>query len=100
MKIYKIDIYTRGKSKDESGNPYLAYKAVITYSYVSFFEKITISKGMVWGSCGERDCLNEALQGIKEALGVELSPNDERITHYHKRVYSYDELKRPENWRV
>lgn len=100
MKLYKVNIYTRGKNKDMDGNPYHAYKAVLTFSYVSYFRSITICQDMSWGDSAERDCLDWALQGIKEALGIDLKANDERITHYHKHVYSYDELRNPENWKV
>lgn len=100
MKLYKAIIYTRGKNRDVYGNPYHAYKAVLTFSYVSYFRDITICQNISWGDSSERDCLDWALQGIKEALGIDLEANDERITHHHKHVYSDRELRYPENWKV
>lgn len=100
MGLSKIEIWSRGKNRDVYGNPYWAYKVVLTYNYVSYFETITITKGMSGGSSSEHACLTWALQGIKEALGLEFNPHDERIIHHHKHVYRDADLEHPETWKV
>lgn len=100
MKLYKIEIQTRGKNRDMYGNPYYAYKAVLTYSYVSYFRTIMICQDTSYGDVGERDCLDWALAGIKESLGIVLDRNDERIRHTYKQVYSDSQLRNPENWKM
>ena len=99
MKVSKIEIYSRGKNKDEYGNPYYAYKAVIQLSYVSYFDSITICQDMQYGDSSEWACLGWALAGIKEALGIELEKNDERIVQYHRHVYQNKDLLHPLNWK-
>ena len=79
MTITKIEIWSRGKYKDEYGNPYHAFKAVISCSYVSYFRNIIITMPMTWGSSGEYDCLQWAVQCINEALQTDIKQSDERI---------------------
>lgn len=97
--ILKIVIYSRGKNCDEFGNPYHAFKAIISVCGVSFFRTVTVSYSMAYGDSSERDCLMWALQGINEALGTNIRMDDERIEHHHKHVYSYAALEHPENWK-
>ena len=97
--ILKIVIYSRGKNIDEYGNPYHAFKAIIHVCHVSYFNTITVSNSMSYGDSSERDCLMWALQGINEALGINIRMDDERIEHHHKHVYRFQDLEHPEKWK-
>lgn len=104
MKLTKIVIYSRGKYRDEDGNPYLAYIAFLHFQHKSYFDKMIIYKSMTWGSCGEHDCLIEALEGINEALRKRgkkgcIKSNDKRIEHHWMHVYRYDNLRNPLRWK-
>lgn len=97
--ITKIEIWSRGKNEDVYGNPYHAFKAVLHFTRVSYFNTLTIQMPMTWGDSDERGCLIWACQGIKEALGLDIQIDDERIVHYYKHVYQDSELVNPENWK-
>ena len=104
MTISKIEIWSRGKYRDQFANVYHAFKAVITCSYVSYFRRIIITMPMSWGDSGENDCLKWALEGINEALELrgtqkEIKPNDERIVHHWQHVSHDRDLENPEKWR-
>lgn len=98
MEIESITIYSRGKNRDANGNPYYAFKAVISRGG-NHYDGIVVYRRMTYGDGDERDCLQYAINGINEAIGLNLKTNDPRIIHYHKRVTSYTALEHPENWR-
>jgi len=98
--LEKIIIYSRGENRDLEGNPYLAWRAILVYNYVSYFRHIEVQDNATWGSSGERDCLRDALIGIKEALGIDIDMSDGRIKHHHKTVYRMEDLEHPENWKI
>ncbi len=99
-RIIKIEIWSRGKNRDEYGNPYMAWIAKIRFQYVSYFQAITIHKSMSWGDSSERDCLMWACQGINEALGTTIMMNDDRIVHHHKNVSRDSDLIDPTKWKI
>lgn len=98
--IRSINILSKGKNRDMYGNPYHAFRADIVYSYVSYFKTISISMTETYGDSGEYDCLKWALQGIKEAIGENISPNDPRIQHTHKHVGIGTDMGDPLNWKM
>lgn len=97
--ITKIEIWSRGKNRDMYGNPYHAFKAVLHFTRVSYFNTLTIQMPMSWGDSDKRGCLIWACQGIKEALGLDIQIDDERIVHHYKQIYKDSELENPENWK-
>ena len=99
MTITKIEIWSRGKYRDMDGNVYHAFKAVITCSYVSYFRRIIITMPMTLGDSGKNDCLEWALHGINEALGMNIKPNDERIVHHWQHVSHDRDLENPQKWK-
>lgn len=103
-KLTKIEIYSRGKYRDEYGNPYHAWIAFLTYQYVSYFRKVIIYMPMHWGDSGERDLLKWALEGINEFLNKrsyrsKIKPNDKRIIHHYKHVSRDKDLENPLAWK-
>lgn len=99
-KIYKIQVFTRGKNADEYGNPYHAYKVILHFEYEGYYNKVSVSQSMSGGDSSKWDCLNWALRGVKESLGLSINPDDDRIEHHHKHVYRDSDLEHPENWKV
>ena len=100
FQIRQIEIYSRGKNRDVFGNPYHAFKAIISAQKCSYFRQIMVIMPMTWGDSGERDCLEWAVQGINEAFGTEIKANDPRIIHHHKHVSHDEDLLHPENWKT
>jgi len=99
--LTKIVLYTRGKSKDaEASGPYVSYRAILFFNHVSYFRQLEVRKSMDWGSCGEWDAKCAAITGINEALGLNLRPDDKRIEQHHKHVYTYEEMRNSENWKI
>lgn len=98
MKNLEIELWSRGKTRDHDGNCYYAYRAIITVHYVSYFQKIIVTMPMSNGSCAKENCLQWAINGIKEALNIEITPKD-IIAHHHKKVLQYKDLEKPENWK-
>jgi len=111
MKLDKIIIYTRGKNRDEFGNPYMAYKVVLEYSQKSYFHRVVISQSMHFtNNSSEYGCLRDALEGLNEFLHgikhpkskdrkVYITMKDKRIIQFHKHVSRDCDLEHPESWR-
>lgn len=111
MNIEKIIIFTRGKNRDEYGNPYQAFKAYIKFAHKSYFTNAIVTQSMQYtNNSSKSGCLNDALYGINEFLTaikhpkktvVEriIKPDDKRITQIHKHVHTFQELENPENWK-
>lgn len=98
--IVKIEIWSRGKNRDEYGNPYFAWIAKIRVSHVSYFRYVTIHMDMMGGDSYESACLMWALQGINEALGTDIRADDERIVHHYKHASRDAELADPTKWKI
>lgn len=99
-KITKIEIWSRGKNRDEYGNPYFAWIAKIHFRQVSYFRCLTVHMDMKAGDSNERDCLMWACQGINEALGTDIRCDDERIIHRYRNAYKDADLADPTKWRI
>ena len=99
-KIYRIEIWSRGKYRDEYGNPYAAYIAWLRLGYVSYARRISVMSGMTGYDSSDDKCLELALLGINRTLGLNIQPNDERIVHHHKHVSRDADLEHPENWKI
>ena len=97
--IYKIEVWTRGKNRDEYGNPYVAYKAVIHLAEMSYARTMTFMMPMFsWDNYPDK-ILQLALLGINRALDLDIQHNDPRITLHYKHVYRDADLEHPENWK-
>lgn len=99
-KIYKIEIWTRGKNRDEFGNPYAAYIAWLRLGYVSYARRIAVLEPMTGYDSSADKCLELAVLGINRTLGLNISVRDERIVQYHKHVYRDADLEHPEKWKI
>lgn len=101
VEIDKIEIWSRGKTRDEYGNPYRAWIARIHFhnSFPSF-DTLTLSRGIQYGNCDEQDCVEEVCQAINEVFNASVRPSDERIVKRHyRRVYRDEDLD-PSKWRL
>lgn len=104
-KLYKIEIHARGKYRDEYGNPYYAYIAILHYKFVSYFRNVIVYMPMHWGDSGESDGLKWALEGINEYLGKKtyhskIKPSDKRIEYHYKHVSHDADLENPLKWKL
>lgn len=98
LDIEKVIIYTRGKNRDECGNPYRAFKAYVLCKGTAI-SKI-VWKEMDLGNSNAASCLEWAVTCINSALGTKLAKNEKRIEHSHKKVKRDSELEKPMGWRV
>lgn len=101
LEIDKIEIWSRGKNRDEFGNPYRAWIARIHFQTpFPSFDTLTLSRSMQSGSCDEPDCVQEVCQAIDEVFNIFIRPSDKRIVRRHYRtVYRYEDLD-PSKWRL
>lgn len=99
-KISSIKIWTRGKNRDEFGNPYVAFIAWIQLRYISYARKVSVMSDMQSYDSGKSKCLEFALLAINRALDLDIRANDTRIEHHHKHVYRDADLEHPEKWKI
>lgn len=98
-RIYAIKIEGRGRYRDEYGNPYYAWRAGIDVQIKSHHSKITIHEPMAWGDSYEAAVLRAAVEGINEALDINIRQNDKRISYTYKHVSGDAPLRNPLNWK-
>ena len=101
LEIDKIEIWSRGKTRDEFGNPYRAWIARIHFQH-SFksFDTMTLSRSMEYGDCDEQDCVKAVCEAIEEVFNIFIRPSDKRIVRRHyRRVYRDEDLD-PSKWRL
>ena len=97
--IQSIKIEGRGRNRDIYGNPYYAWKAVIQKKANHHMTPIVIYEKMSWGTSSENAVLREAVEGINEALDINLKQNDKRITYTYTHVCGDAPLQNPLNWK-
>ena len=97
--IQSIKIEGRGRNRDIYGNPYYAWKAVIQKKANHHMTPIVIYEKMSWGTSSENAVLREAIEGINEALDINLKQNDKRITYTYTHVSGDAPLQNPLNWK-
>ncbi len=97
--IQSIKIEGRGRNRDIYGNPYYAWKAVIQKKANHHMTPIVIYEKMSWGTSSENAVLREAVEGINEALDINLKQNDKRITYTYTHVSGDAPLQNPLNWK-
>lgn len=97
--IQSIKIEGRGRNRDIYGNPYYAWKAVIQKKANHHMTPIIIYEKMSWGTSSENAVLREAIEGINEALDINLKQNDKRITYTYTHVSGDAPLQNPLNWK-
>ena len=97
--IQSIQIEGRGRNRDIYGNPYYAWKAVIKKKANHHWTPIVIYEKMTWGTSSENAVLREAIEGINEALDINLKQNDKRITYTYTHVTGDAPLRNPLNWK-
>lgn len=97
--IQSIKIEGRGRNRDIYGNPYYAWKAVIQKKTNHHMTPIVIYQKMSWGTSSSNVVLREAIQGINEALDINLKENDKRITYTYTHVPGDAPLHNPLNWK-
>ena len=98
-RIVSIEIEGRGRYRDIYGNPYSAWKAIITHRFNCHHSKIVVYEAMAWGDSGKDDVLRNAIDGINEALDIQLKRTDKRITYTYKHVTGDAPLRNPLNWK-
>lgn len=98
-RIYAIKIEGRGRYRDEYGNPYYAWRADIDVQIKSHHSKVTIHESMAWGDSYEAAVLRAAVEGINEALDINIRQNDKRISYTYKHVSEDAPLRNPLNWK-
>ena len=101
--IRKIYLYGRGASRDESGNPYYAYRAIIDLKHSK--ERIELSMSMDWGSSDKGDVFVWFQNQFKKWFGIELGWQDLKngLVEYeytHVKPSEHDRLRNPENWKI
>ena len=97
--IKSIKIEGRGRNRDIYGNPYYAWKAVIDRKANHHMTPIVIYEKMSWGTSSQDVVLREAVEGINEALDINLKQNDKRITYTYTHVSGDAPLRNPLNWK-
>ena len=60
---------------------------------------IVIYEKMTWGTSSQDVVLREAIEGINEALDINLKQNDKRITYTYTHVSGDAPLRNPLNWK-
>ena len=98
-RILAIKIEGRGRYRDEYGNPYYAWRADIDVQINSHHSKVTIHESMAWGDSYEAAVLRAAVEGINEALDINIRQNDKRISYTYKHVSGDAQLRNPLNWK-
>lgn len=97
--IQSIKIEGRGRNRDIYGNPYYAWKAVIQKKANHHMTPIVIYEKMSWGTSSEYAVFRNAIEGINEALDINLKQNDKRITYTYTHVSGDAPLQNPQNWK-
>lgn len=98
-RIVSIKIEGRGRNRDIYGNPYYAWRADIDVQIESHHSKVTVHESMAWGDSYEAAVLRAAVEGINEALDINLKQNDKRITYTYTHVTGDAPLRNPLNWK-
>lgn len=98
-RINAIKIEGRGRYRDEFGNPYYAWRADIDVQIKSHHSKVTIYESMAWGDSYESAVLRSAVEGINEALDINIKQNDRRISYTYKHVSGDAPLRKPLKWK-
>ena len=97
--IQSIKIEGRGRNRDIYGNHYYAWKAVIQKKANHHMTPIVIYEKMTWGTSSQDVVLREAIEGINEALNINLKQNDKRVTYTYTHVSGDAPLRNPLNWK-
>ena len=97
--IQSIKIEGRGRNRDIYGNPYYAWKAIIQKKANHHMTPIVIYEKMSWGTSSENEVLRNAIEGINEALDINIKQNDKRITYTYTHVTGDAPLRNPLNWK-
>ena len=102
--IRKIYLFGRGSNRDESGNPYYAFRAIVCLKHNK--EHIELSMSMDWGSSDKDDVFVAFRERFLAHFGVSLGWEDLRnglISYEYKHVSvgrAEAEMEHPELWKV
>lgn len=103
--IEGITVYSRGKNRDEDGNPYYAYKCIVEFKWDRDHctSKLVIDCRADWGDSGKDDVMAAVKNKLEKTFGIKTDWDDVRsgfIKQHHRTVYTMAALEHPESWRI